>query len=287
MSTRLCTYAPCSKPLVPRPGEKPSQLARRNCCGRSCANRKTRNSTITDLPAEKACEECGVVMHQGDKEAPSRWKDRRFCTRLCTSRNTVRTANLARLGREAARVEDLSTRVCIRDGCEQVLVRRANEKLNRFQARESCSVGCANSVRQTRSAAAKPVCARPSCKRHTKRPDRRFCSRDCQAWGRRTPDSRRARQYADETPQTTTARAPRVKMPKRARTQTGLAAAPLDLAALRPDPAALVPDPDVLDMDQRRREALAMLDEGTTPHRAAHLLGVSAAQVNRWDRGDR
>lgn len=284
MTARLCAYAPCSKPLVPRAGEKPSQLARRNCCGRSCANRKSRNSTITDLPAKKACEECGVVMAQGDKEAPSRWKNRRFCTRLCTSRNTVRVANLARLGREAARTEDLSTRVCIRDGCEQVLVRRANEKLNRFQARESCSLSCANSVRQTRSAAAKPVCARPSCKRHTKRADRRFCSRDCQAWGRRTPDSRRAHQYADETPPT---QAPRVKMPKPARKRTPEPVAPLDLAALRPDPAALVPDPDVLDMDKRRRDALAMLDDDEPAERIAAKLGVSLAQVHRWDRGDR
>lgn len=276
---RLCAYEPCSKPLVPRDGEKPSQLARRNCCNASCANRKARGSTLIDLPAEKTCTGCGVVIRPGAKEPPSRWAKRRFCTRACTSRYTVRVANRARLGRDADHMDQLSARVCARDGCGKLLVRRANEKLNRFQDRECCSFACANSVRQTRTAAAKPVCARPGCTNRTKKPDRKFCSRDCQGTARRTPGSRRSRQ--DPATQTTraTVRTPRQRTPE--------PAPPLDLAALRPDAAALIPDPGVIDMDRKRAEAGRMLDEGTTPHRIAQLLGVSVAQVNRWDRGDR
>lgn len=69
-------------------------------------------------------------------------------------------------------------RVCVREGCGQALVRRDGEKSNRFQDRECCSVPCANSVRQTRSAAARPVCALPGCGQHTNRPDRKYCSQE-------------------------------------------------------------------------------------------------------------
>lgn len=273
MTDRLCAYVLCSKPLVRRGREKPSQFAARTCCDASCANRKAKNSTVpADLPTEKTCKECGALTHQRKGESANRWAARECCSRECASRHNMCKINQARDG---ARVEQ-PQRMCIRPGCGNALVQRPNEKTNRFKVRETCSIPCANSVRVRRAAVELTPCAREGCDTLTKT---KYCSRACSSLARRNAsgDARRAGRQREQTrKQTGTPRTRVARKPVEV-----VAPAPVP----RPSPEALLPDPAVVDMDRKRAEAERMFDDGTAPHQVARLLGVSMAQARRWEEG--
>lgn len=289
-----------------RPKEKPSAFAGRTCCNASCAGRKSRNSVIAaaDVPAEKPCAECGEPMHRREDESPARWLGRRFGSRVCASRYSIRTANKARLDnppttrRRVVVVQELPQRRCAGKNCEKVLVRRPAEKSNKFRDRVCCSVACANSIRNP----AKPAteCSREGCNRPAAA---KYCSRSCASLGRRKSTSSECsregcdrptfRKYCSTVCASLARRNPAgdARRADRQRSATGVKPArrrarPV-VEALPPvqRPEDLIPDPAIIAMDRRRREALRMFDEGTTPHQVAQLLGVSVAQARRWDEG--
>lgn len=103
-------------------------------------------------------------------------------------------------------------RVCGRPGCNQLLVRRVGEKSNRFRDRECCSTPCANSLRQSRRAAQKPICAREGCGERTKQPRRAHCSITCSNMARRNEggDARREGQQREAARKAEAARTGRV-----------------------------------------------------------------------------
>lgn len=135
---RLCAYQPCSKPLVRRDGEERWRFEHRACCNASCANRRAQGSTAPlDLPAEKVCEECSGIMRWEKGVQPSKWEKKRFCSRQCTSRNTIRTASAVRAG------VPLAPKVlpeCARPGCGQK---------TKHVKRKYCSHECRNLSRRT------------------------------------------------------------------------------------------------------------------------------------------
>lgn len=254
---RLCAYQLCSAPLVRRPQEKPSQFAARTCCDASCANRKAKGSTVpADLPTEKTCKECGGLTRQRKRESANRWATRECCCRVCASRYNMRQINL---GRSDGTPPD----PCALEGCD-------NPAAGKY-----CSRDCAAQAQRKNLT----PCHREGCDNPTKS---KFCSRTCVSLARRNPsgDARREGRKR-EAARKAGHGAPKRKLQPKPAPQPVV----LTVEEMRPAPEDLLPDPAVTAMDVKRQAAGRLLDNGAEPADVAAELGVSIAQVRRWDEG--
>ena len=319
---RVCAYIPCSRPLERKEREKPSQFATRTHCDTNCAARHASGSTINHDSPDRQCM-CGGVLRRRENESHARFATRKFCSPSCASRNADRKAprkqkvrrpvesktcdqcggrmqrrasegvvkwrgrracsvgcgaKLRRTKEQTDRAAAAVGRMCAYPVCGQLLVQKETEPPSQFAARRFCGRSCArahqntrcrDSPAQTRTCEGCPtvmVWDRDRMQAYQWRA-KRFCSPGCASRSRIRVE-------------------PKVVPSKdRARKQAPVAPAPVPVA--RPRPEALVPDPDVIDMDRKRRAAMLLFDDGVLPRDVATHLGVSLAQANRWDRGDR
>ena len=175
----------------------------------------------------------------------------------------------------------MTDRYCLRDGCRAPLVQRAGETPGHFKTREFCDHGCAmRHVHEQSRIGVEQHKTCPGCGVVFHWPEgvpksqwlrKTYCTSECGtaymnvAGRRRRPAGAPARKRAAK---------PRPEVPVPDPVQ-------------RPRVEDLAPDPHVVDMDRRRRDAERLLDSGVAAWRIATDLGVSIAQVHRWDRGER